>query len=597
MDKVWLKSYPPGIPAEIDPHEFSSIRDILEKSCAKFAGLPAFTCMDSTLTFTELDRLSRDFGSWLQNRAGLARGARVALMMPNTLQYPIALFGALRAGFVVVNCNPLYTPRELEHQLNDSGAEAIVILENFAHTLQQVVAKTAVKTIVTTQLGDMLRFPKSLIVNLMVKHVKKMVPAWSLPNAVAFRDALSEGARTPLKETPLGHDDLAFLQYTGGTTGVSKGAMLTHGNIVSNLLQSSSWTAQAMQDGGEIVITALPMYHIFALTGNCLAFLKRGAHNVLIVNPRDFPKFVAELAKYKFSAITGVNTLFNALMNTPGFAELDFSRLKFSLGGGMAVQRSVAERWKKVTGCPLLEAYGLTETSPGACINPLVANFEFNGTAGLPIPSTIITIRDDEGRILPPRRHGRDLHRRPAGDEGLLEAPRRDREGDDRRWGVSHRRHRPHDARGLREDRRPEEGHDPRLRLQRVPERGRGRDRDDARRARGLRRRRARREVRGGGPRRHRAQGPRAHQGAGARALQEGAHRLQAAADRGVLEGAAQVERGQGPAPRGEERAGPGRRDAKANAPRGPRGKPWRSSEAPFLIQGMNACAIVLRVW
>jgi len=401
MDKIWLKSYPPGIPAEIDAREFSSIRDILVKSCERFASKPAFTCMDSTISFTELDQLSRDFGSWLQNGAGLARGARVALMMPNTLQYPIALFGALRAGYVVVNCNPLYTPRELEHQLNDSGAEAIVILENFAHTLQQVVAKTGVKKIVTTQLGDMLRFPRSLIVNLVVKHVKKMVPAWNLPGSVAFRDALAEGRRAQLAEPALAHEDLAFLQYTGGTTGVSKGAMLTHGNIVSNLLQSASWTEHAMKDGEEIVITALPMYHIFALTGNCLAFLKRGAHNVLIVNPRDFPKFIAELAKYRFSAITGVNTLFNALMNTPGFAELDFSRLRFSLGGGMAVQRAVAERWKKVTGCPLLEAYGLTETSPGACINPLVENFEFNGTAGLPIPSTIITIRDDAGQPLP----------------------------------------------------------------------------------------------------------------------------------------------------------------------------------------------------
>ena len=400
MDKVWLKSYPPGIPAEIDAKEFSSIRDILVKSCEKFASLPAFTCMDATISFTELDKLSRDFGAWLQGQ-GLPRGARVALMMPNTLQYPIALFGALRAGYVVVNCNPLYTPRELEHQLNDSGAEAIVILENFCHTLQQVIGKTGVKKVVTTQLGDLLRFPKSLLVNLVVKHVKKMVPAWSLPGTVAFRDVLAAGARGKLEEPALTHDDLAFLQYTGGTTGVSKGAMLTHGNIVSNLLQSASWTAHAMKDGEEIVITALPMYHIFALTGNCLAFIKRGAHNVLIVNPRDFPKFIAELAKYKFSAITGVNTLFNALMNTPGFAELDFSRLRFSLGGGMAVQRSVAERWKKVTGCPLLEAYGLTETSPGACINPLVENFEFNGTAGLPIPSTIITIRDDEGRPLP----------------------------------------------------------------------------------------------------------------------------------------------------------------------------------------------------
>ena len=401
MEKVWLKSYPPGIPHEIDPAQFASIRAIIEDSCSKFSSLPAFTCMDTTITYGELERQSRAFGAWLQKGAGLRKGDRVALMMPNMLQYPIALFGALRAGMVVVNCNPLYTPRELEHQLIDSGADAIVILENFAHTLEQVVAKTPVKTIVTTQLGDLLRFPRSLVVNLVVKHVKKMVPAWNLPGSITFHDALAQGGRSTLEEVPIAHEDLAFLQYTGGTTGVSKGAMLTHGNIVANLLQSSAWTGRAMRDGDEIVITALPLYHIFALTGNCLAFLKRGAHNVLITNPRDMPKFVAELKKYRFSAITGVNTLFNGLMNTPGFNELDFSGLKMSLGGGMAVQRAVAERWKQVTGAPLIEAYGLTETSPGACINPLVENAEYNGTAGLPIPSTVITIRDDEGRVLP----------------------------------------------------------------------------------------------------------------------------------------------------------------------------------------------------
>ncbi|SRR5258706_1943780 len=401
MEKIWLKSYPPGMPAEIDATEFASVGELLAKSCAKFADHPAFTCMDATITYAELDRLSRHFGSWLQHSAGLERGARVAIMMPNLLQYPVALLGALRAGFVVVNCNPLYTPRELEHQLGDSGAEAIVILENFAHTLEQVVARTQVKSIVTTQLGDLLGFPKSLITNLVVKHVKKMVPAFSLPSAISFREALARGARAKLEEPAVTHADIAFLQYTGGTTGVSKGAMLTHGNIVSNLLQSGAWTGQAMADGCEIVITALPLYHIFALTGNCLGFMRRGAHNVLITNPRDMPGFVAELAKYRFSAITGVNTLFNALMNTPGFAELDFSALKLTLGGGMAVQRAVAERWKKVTGSPLLEGYGLTETSPGACINPMVQGAEYNGTCGLPIPSTTVTIRDDDGRILP----------------------------------------------------------------------------------------------------------------------------------------------------------------------------------------------------
>jgi long-chain acyl-CoA synthetase len=401
VERVWLKSYPPGVPAEANVDEFASIRAILERSCEKFAELPAYTCMGRTLTYAQLDGLSRDFGSWLQNVAGLGKGARVAIMMPNVLQYPVALFGALRAGLVVVNCNPLYTPRELEHQLNDAGADAIVVLENFAKTLQEVAARTRVPHIVTTQLGDLLGFPKSLVVNAVVKHVKRLVPRWSLPGATSFGAALAEGRRHALTEPPLGHDDLAFLQYTGGTTGVSKGAMLTHGNIVANLQQVSAWICGGLKEGGEVVITALPMYHIFALTGSCLTNLKIGAHNVLITNPRDMPAFVKELARHPFSTMSGVNTLFNALMNTPGFAQLDFRPLKLALGGGMAVQRAVAERWKKITGKPLLEAYGLTETSPGACINPLVEGFEYNGTAGLPIPSTIVTIRDDDGRILP----------------------------------------------------------------------------------------------------------------------------------------------------------------------------------------------------
>jgi long-chain acyl-CoA synthetase len=401
VERVWLKSYPPGVPAEANIDEFANIRDILLKSCREFASLPAFTNMDATIDYAALDRLSRGFASWLQNVAGLKKGDRVAIMMPNLLQYPVALFGILRAGFVVVNCNPLYTPRELEYQLNDSGAKAIVILENFAHTLQEVAGKTAVRSIVTTQLGDLLGFPKSLIVNFVVKHRRKMVPAWELPGSTTFKAALAEGARHALAEPPLGHEDLAFLQYTGGTTGVSKGAMLTHGNIVANLQQTAAWIGTGLKPGKEVVITALPMYHIFALTGSCLVNMKIGSHNILITNPRDMPGFVKELGKYRFTSISGVNTLFSGLLNTPGFAELDFSPLKLSLGGGMAVQRAVAERWKKVTGRPLLEAYGLTETSPGATINPLSDNFEYNGTAGLPIPSTIVTIRDDAGNILP----------------------------------------------------------------------------------------------------------------------------------------------------------------------------------------------------
>jgi long-chain acyl-CoA synthetase len=401
VERIWLKSYPPGVAAEADVDRYANLGDILQESCRKFASLPAFTCMDATIDYARLDRLSRDFGSWLTNVAGLKKGDRVAMMMPNVLQYPVALFGTLRAGLVVVNCNPLYTPRELEHQLNDAGAVAIVILENFAKTLEDVIARTQVKKVVTTQLGDMLGFPKSLIVNYVVKHKKKMVPPWNIPGTTTMKAAIAAGRKQTLVEPKITHDDIAFLQYTGGTTGVSKGAMLTHGNLVANLQQVSAWIGTGLEDGKEIVITALPMYHIFALTGSCLTNMKIGAHNVLITNPRDMPGFVKELGKYRFTSISGVNTLFAALMNTPGFAQLDFSGLKLALGGGMAVQRAVAERWKLITGRPLLEAYGLTETSPGACINPLVEGFEYNGTAGLPIPSTVVTIRDDDCRILP----------------------------------------------------------------------------------------------------------------------------------------------------------------------------------------------------
>ena len=399
-EMVWLASYPPDVPAQIDPSEFPNVRAILERSVERFGERPAFTCMGRTITFRELDRISRDLAAFLQSR-GLRKGDRVALMMPNVLQYPVAIFAVLRAGFTIVNCNPLYTPRELEHQLCDSGASAIVILENFAATLEAVIAKTQIRHVLTTQIGDMLGFPKSAIANFVVKRVKRMVPPWRLPGAIAFNDALGKGRGMTLDEPALGHEDIAFLQYTGGTTGVSKGAMLTHRNIVANLLQCASWWGRSLNEGGEIVITALPLYHIFALTGNCLAFMNIGAHDILITNPRDLKGFVKELSKWRFTIITGVNTLFNALLHTPGFDKLDFSGLRLALGGGMAVQRSVAERWKQVTGQPLLEAYGLTETSPGACINPIGPGFEFNGTAGLPIPSTIVTIRDDAGRILP----------------------------------------------------------------------------------------------------------------------------------------------------------------------------------------------------
>jgi len=399
VDKPWLKSYPTGMPAEIDLKAFSSVRDILEKSCQRFADKPAYSNLGVTLTYRELDRMSRDFAAFLQSMPGLGKGERVAIMMPNLLQYPIALFGVLRAGMTVVNVNPLYTARELEHQLKDSGARAIVVVENFAHTLQQVVDKTSVETVITTQIGDLLPVPKRWIVNYVVKNVKKMVPAWRIDGAIEFRAALRRGAGAPLKEVPLTHDDIAFLQYTGGTTGVAKGAMLTHGNIVANLQQCSTWIGQDLKEGEEVIITALPLYHIFCLTANCLVFMKLGGENVLITNPRDMPGFVKTLAGKPFSILTGVNTLFNGLLNTPGFDQLDFKRVKFSLGGGTAVQRAVAERWQKVTGSRLVEAYGLTETSPAACINPL--NSEFNGTIGLPIPATEVAIMSDDMKRLP----------------------------------------------------------------------------------------------------------------------------------------------------------------------------------------------------
>ncbi|HMV18239.1 MAG TPA: long-chain-fatty-acid--CoA ligase [Zoogloea sp.] len=396
MDKIWLQSYPPGVPPEVDLDEFSSLVDLFEQSVRKFAARTAYVNMGKSLTYGELDELSARFAGWLQGELGLGPGARVALMMPNCLQYPVAMFGVLRAGLTVVNVNPLYTARELEHQLKDAGCEAIVIVENFAHTLQDVLPSTPVRHVVTTGLGDLLGFPKSLLVNFVVRHVKKMVPAWSLPGSIAFREALAKGAAHPLRPVMLGHEDLAFLQYTGGTTGVAKGAMLTHGNIVANLQQAHAWIGPYVREGEELIVTALPLYHIFSLTANCLTFFKIGAENLLITNPRDIPGFIAELAKVRFTAITGVNTLFNALLNHPDFEKLDFSSLRLALGGGMAVQQAVAERWKAVTGRPLAEAYGLTETSPAVCINPLDLP-EFNHSIGLPISSTDVSLRDDEG--------------------------------------------------------------------------------------------------------------------------------------------------------------------------------------------------------
>jgi long-chain acyl-CoA synthetase len=400
VDRVWLKSYPPGVPADIDPAEYASLKEMFEEAAAAYRNLPAYTNMGATLTYAQLDELSRAFAAWLQQKSGMAPGDRVALMMPNILQYPIALYGVLRAGMVVVNTNPLYTARELEHQMKDSGAKAIVIVENFAHVLQQVLPHTGLKKVLVTRIGDLLGFPRGMVVNFVLRYVRKQIPDWNIPGTMTFKSALAAGLGLKLEPVAIGPEDIAFLQYTGGTTGIAKAAILTHRNMVANVLQASAWIRPALQPRAHrIVITALPLYHIFSLTANCLLFLRLGAHNVLITNPRDFAAFVAELKKYKFFFISGVNTLFNALLHTPGFESVDFSQLRISLGGGMAVQAVVAARWKKVTGNILTQAWGLTETAPAACINPL--GLDFNGSIGLPIPSTDISIRDDNGRELP----------------------------------------------------------------------------------------------------------------------------------------------------------------------------------------------------
>ncbi|MEM6638542.1 MAG: AMP-binding protein [Pseudomonadota bacterium] len=400
VERIWLKSYPKGVPADIDLSEYRSLKDIIESSCRKFSGLTAYSNFGKTMSYAELDQASAAFGAWLQHEAGFSKGDRVAIMMPNIMQYPIAVFGTLRAGCVAVNVNPMYTPRELEHQLTDSGAKGLVVVENFAHTAQQVVGRTSVERIITTQIGDRLGFPKRQITNFVIKRVKKMVPEWTLPGAVSFDDVLASGRNRSLDHVNLDHSDLAFLQYTGGTTGVAKGAMLSHGNMVANVLQSAAWICNNTNEGEDRVITALPLYHIFSLTANCLTFMKMGGENVLITNPRDFDGFVKELAAKPFTGFTGVNTLFNALVSHPEFGNVDFSELKLTLGGGMAVQRSVAEKWMSITKRTLVEAYGLTETSPAACINPMDLK-EFNGAIGLPISSTEVSIRDDDGNRLP----------------------------------------------------------------------------------------------------------------------------------------------------------------------------------------------------
>ena len=407
MDRIWLESYPPGIPATINPDEFRSLQEVIERAIERSPERPAFTCLGRTLTYGDLDGLAEHFAGYLQKVARLRKGDRLAVMLPNVLQYPVALVAAFRAGLTVVNTNPLYTPRELQHQLSDSGARAILILENVAHTLAEVVDDTEVATIVVAGVGDLLGWPRSVVVNGVVRHVRRQVPEYSLPNAISFAQAMSHGKFENPERVPLGPDDIAFLQYTGGTTGVAKGAVLTHRNLVANILQLSAWFRPALEnaDGepldsrGATIVGALPLYHIFALT-QTLFFMSIAGHDLLIVNPRDFRAFVADLRKHRFTFFSGVNTLFNALLHTPGFESLDFSGLRVSLGGGMAVQRTVAEQWQRITGNVLTQAWGLTETSPGATINPVDLT-GFNGSIGLPLPSTDITVRDDTGSEVP----------------------------------------------------------------------------------------------------------------------------------------------------------------------------------------------------
>jgi long-chain acyl-CoA synthetase len=403
MEKIWIKNYPPGVPAEIDPSQYSSLVALFEESLAKYKDRNAYACMDKKLTYGQLDEMSKALGAYLQSK-GLQRGDRVAIMMPNVLQYPVCIAGILRAGYVVVNVNPLYTPRELEHQLKDSGAKAIIIIENFAKTLESVLSKTPVQHIVLASMGDLLGFPKGSIVNMVVRKVKKMVPQFSLPSAVKFNDAIAAGRRMTFKKAEIKADDVAFLQYTGGTTGVSKGATLLHRNVVANVLQNDAWLQPALKKGKQVeqmtIVTALPLYHIFALTACGLLSMRIGGMCLLIPNPRDIPGFIKELAKYKFHMLPAVNTLYNGLLNNPAFAKLDFGELKAANGGGMAVQRAVAERFFKLTGVPIIEGYGLSETSPVLTCNR-ADNTEYTGSIGLPVPSTEISIRDDEGKELP----------------------------------------------------------------------------------------------------------------------------------------------------------------------------------------------------
>ncbi len=422
MSHAWYNSYPQGIPHEVDTDAYSSLADVIEEAFDNYADNPSFSNFGTTITYRQLDQESKALAAFLQSQLKLKKSDRIAIMMPNLLQNPVSIFAALRAGLTVVNTNPLYTTSELKHQLCDSGATTIIILENFATTLQQVIKETPIKHVIVTRMGDMLSFPKSALINLVVKHVKKMVPAFQLPGHYHFKDCLSQGKQLNFERAQLDQQDIAFLQYTGGTTGVAKGAILTHGNMVANLQQVSAWIEPYVEKGKEHIITALPLYHIFSLLANCLFFMKLGGLNHLITNPRDMKNFVKEIKHSQFTAITGVNTLFNGLLNTDGFSDVDFSKLKFTLGGGMAVQKTVADKWQQVTGCCLLEAYGLTETSPAVCINPLTLQ-SFNGKIGLPIPSTEVCIKDDNNQTLPLNEAGEICIRGPQVTQGYYNLP------------------------------------------------------------------------------------------------------------------------------------------------------------------------------
>ena len=518
-ERPWLAEYPEGVPAQIDVDEFPSVVSVLEKAIDAFRDRPAFANLGKVLSYGDVDRLSKQFAAYLLGELGLKKGDRVAIMMPNCLQYPIAIFGILRAGLTVVNVNPMYTARELKHQLVDSGASVLVVLDNFGHTVQEVIARHTGQAGRHHRPGRHARLPEGIDRQLRAAAREEDGAGLRHPRRGPLpRRTRARPAQAPLPDVEIAADDIAFLQYTGGTTGVSKGAMLTHRNLVANMQQASAWIGTNVKYGEEIIITALPLYHIFALTANCLVFMKFGGLNYLITNPRDMPGFVKELKKIPFTAITGVNTLFNGLLNTPGFDQIDFSNLHLTLGGGMAVQRAVAERWKQVTGVTLVEAYGLTETSPAACINPMDLK-DYNGAIGLPIPSTDACVKDEDGRTLPTGEVGELCIQGPQVMKGYWQRPEETAKVIDADGWLHTGDMAKMDETRLLLHRRPQEGHDPGVGLQRVPERGRGRDRDDAGRARGGGGRRAGRQVRRGGQGGDREEGPGADRRTGQGAL------------------------------------------------------------------------------